>query len=178
MDKHDLSLTVEDVLETISDPVVRDMTGSIACLFSENGLTVKVKRGYGDVYRLFCHIRKSRETAIVNPVGKNFGPFEVQVRVENPQTLQQLDLLSDRIRKGILGAKDCKAPYCCNCGSAYRFTHQGVAYRKCHMLCDNFTLRGLQPEDRESLLLLMQSEIEYARRPRKKPGVPDDGGCP
>ena len=166
MDKNDLALSVEEVLETIVDPNVREITGSIARLFSDNDLTLKVKRGYGDVYRIFCFIKKSRETAIINPVGKNFGPFEVQVRVEDPQTLQQLELLSDRVRRCILEAKDCMAPRCCNCGKEYRFTHQGVAYRKCHMLCDNFTLRDLQPEDRDAALLLIQREIEFARRPK------------
>lgn len=170
MGRNDPALSVDEVLETIVDPDVRAMTGSIARLFADQGLAVKVKRGYGDVHRIFCHVRKSRETVILNPIGKNFGPFEVQVRIENPQTLQQLELLSDRVINCILGAKDCKAPYCCNCGSEYRFTHQGVAYRKCHMLCDNFTLRGLKPEDGDSVLHIIRQEIEFARRPKANAG--------
>lgn len=166
MARNDLAMTIDDVLETIADPDVRAMTGNLARLFADQGLAVKVKRGYGDVYRIFCYLRKSRESVILNPIGKNFGPFEVQVRIENPQTLQQLDLLSDRVRNCILGAKDCNAPYCCNCGKEYRFTHQGVAYRKCHMLCDNFTLRDLKPEDGDSALHIIRQEIAFARRPK------------
>jgi len=111
------------------------------------------------VYRIFCYIKKSKEALIINPIGKNFGSFELQLRIKSRNTLDKLESFSQNIINQILMSKDCRGPYCCYCGSEYSFTYNGKVYRKCHMLCDNFTFRNLKYEDIDSIIGIVQNEI-------------------
>ncbi len=137
------------------------MTKKIIDLFTTNGLTYKIKIGYGNVHRIFCYIKKSKEALIINPIGKNFGPFELQIRIKNRNTLEKFKSFSTNVRNKMLSGKDCLAPYCCNCGSEYRFKYFGKAYHKCHMLCDNFIFNNLKNQDIDSIMDIIQDEIAF-----------------
>lgn len=160
MAKNDVSISLNEVFESIDDTVAREMTEKILNLYIANGLTYKVKIGYGNVYRIFCYIKKSKEALIVNPIGKNFGPFELQMRIKSRNTLDNLKLFSSNVINQILASKDCRAPYCCNCCSEYKFTYKDKAFSKCHMLCDNFTFRNLKREDIDSIIDIIQDELD------------------
>jgi len=76
----------------------------------------------------------------------------------------------------MLTSKDCRAPYCCNCGSEYQFTYRGKAYHTCHMLCDNFAFNNLKYEDIDSIIGILQDEIAFdmpgvGKAKRKSPPV-------
>jgi len=164
----DIAVTVDEVIESISDPVSREISERILRLFADNGLTYRIKTGYGNVYRIFCYIRKSKEALIINPIGKNFGPFELQMRIKRQDTLDSLELFSPNVVRQILASKDCAGPFCVNCGSEYRFTYKGKPYRKCHMLCDNFVFRRLTDEDIDSVVSIVKSEIDYHSQGRAR----------
>ena len=153
--------SLSEVYESIANSFEKDITEKIVNLFIKNGLTYKIKLGYKNMYRIFCYIRKSKEALIINPVGKNFGPYELQIRIKNKNTLKNLETFSANLRNQILNNKDCKAPYCCNCGSEYQFMYLGKKYYKCHMLCDNFTFRNLKTEDIKTIISIIQDEIVF-----------------
>ena len=120
MAKNDIDVSINEVYESIEDTIAKEMTKKIINLFIENGLTYKIKIGYGNVYRIFCYIKKSKEALIINTIGKNFGPFELQLRIKNKSTLEKLESFSTNVRDMILSGKDCFGQRCCNCGSAPR----------------------------------------------------------
>lgn len=161
MAKNDIDVSINEVYESIEDTIAKEMTKKIINLFIDNGLTYKIKIGYGNVYRIFCYIKKSKEALIINTIGKNFGPFELQLRIKNKSTLEKLESFSTNVRDMILSGKDCFGQRCCNCGSEYKFSYLKKEYRKCHMLCDNFYFRNLKLEDIDSIMDIMQDEIAY-----------------
>jgi hypothetical protein len=159
MAKTDINISLIEVYKTIADICARKITEKIINLFLKYGLPYKIKIGYGNVYRVFCYIKKSKEALIINSIGKNFGPFELQIRIKKRETIDKIESFSSNIKNQILMSKDCKIPFCCN--SDYQFTYRGNFYRKCHMLCDNFTFRNLKYHDFDSIITIIQDEIIY-----------------
>jgi len=162
MAKKDVNVSINDVYSSIDDEVSKKLTKNIVDLFVEHNLTYKIRMGYGNIYRIFCFIQKSKEALIINSVGKNFGPYEIQIRINNKLTFDKLGHYSKNVRDQIIGGKDCRKPYCCNCGKEYIFQYLDKNYRKCHMLCDNFYFRNLNDEDIDSILDIVRNEIASA----------------
>lgn len=79
------------VYASIDDEISRKLTKNIVDLFVEYKLTYQVRMGYGNVYRIFCFIKKGKEALIINIVGKNFGPYEIQIRIKNKTSFNEID---------------------------------------------------------------------------------------
>ncbi len=75
-----------------------------------------------------------------------------------------MDEFSTNVRNAFINGYDCKAPYCSNDGCEYVFTYQGKEYRKCHMLCFNFTFTSIDEDDIESLMTIIRNEIAFDKR--------------
>ncbi len=161
MAANDLNVSISDVYKSIDDEISSLVTKSIVDLFIEHGLTYKIRMGYGNIYRIFCFIKKSKEALIINSIGKKFGPFEIQIRIKNKTSLDKLNSYSENIRDHILNGNDCRMPHCCNCGKEYVFRYFDKAYRKCNMLCDNFYFRNLKLEDIDSIMDIVKNEIDF-----------------
>lgn len=159
-------MTPKEICDWIDNPSDANLTCNILEMFLKYDLSYKV-RSDGTMLRIYCYIKKSKEAMIINTRGYNSGTFDIQLRITNPATLNQLDVYSERIREQILNApKNCLG--CCHCNREYVFTYRGKQYRKCHMLCDNFSFFCLSEEDRESLLRIIRDEIYYAIPKNKK----------
>jgi hypothetical protein len=110
--------------------------------------------------------KKSKEALIINTIGKNFGPFEIQIRIKNKISLDKLSSYSKNMRDQIINGNDCRMPHCCNCGKEYIFRYLDKPYRKCNMLCDNFYFRDFKPEDIDFIMDIIKNEITFDM-PRK-----------
>lgn len=161
MAANDVNVSISDVYNSIDDEISSLFTKSIVDLFIGHGLTYKIRMGFGNIYRIFCFIKKSKEALIINSIGKNFGPFEIQIRIKNKISFDKLNSYSRNIRDHIIYGNDCRMPHCCNCGKEYVFRYLDKSYRKCNMLCDNFYFRNLKIEDIDSIMDIIKNEIAF-----------------
>ncbi len=161
---HEIILNPDEICAWISDPSDAELTKSILEMFRKYDLTYKIRTD--DVrLRIYCYIKKSKETLIINTKGYRWGDFDIQMRITNPAALEMLDEYPQNIRDHILNADNCRK--CWNCGKEYVFTYRGAEYRKCCMLCNNFTFHQFNDEDRETILRMIYDEICFAI-PRQK----------
>lgn len=164
-----IPMTIEQCGEAVENEFERELLTDILKLFVGNGFTYLVSATNPD--RIYCYIKKSRETLIINK--KTYadrladGGFSIQLRITSQRSFERLGDLSDNVRSCILNGRDCKSPHCCNCGHEYRFEYDDRQYRKCHMLCDNFMLYKLSQTDRDSVFSLIENEITELRGKRK-----------
>ncbi len=161
----EINLTAEEICDAIPNATDRKLTRAILGMFLKYGLTYKVRTD-GEMLRIYCYIKKSKETLIINTKGYRRGDFDIQLRLTNPASLTGLDRYSDGIREQLLAADNCTK--CWNCGKEYVFNYQGQEYRKCCMLCNNFNFHQFNDDDCESVLDMVMSEIRYAIPKQKR----------
>lgn len=161
-----IPMTIEQCCEGMANEFERELLKDILEWFDGKGFTYLVSATNPD--RIYCYIKKSKETLIVNK--KTYadrlasGGFSVQIRITSQQSFDMLSDLSDNVRGCIINGRNCKAPHCCNCGNEYRFEYNDKQYRKCHMLCDNFMLCNLSQADKASVFALIENEAAAMRR--------------
>jgi len=165
----DVDMSVNDICSSIAgDDVAKNLTRDILNLFTGMGLTYKV-RERDNKLRIYCYIKKSKEALIINTIGDKQGVFAIQMRIADKTVFGKLDNYSENVRESILSrSRNCRDPFCCNCGSAYVFNHNDKKYRKCHMLCDNFMLYNLNNDDAASILNIITSEIMNGKPVKKR----------
>lgn len=145
-------------------------------LFHDAGLHIKVKQCFPDspneYYRLSCFIKKSAETVIINTkqdLGKDgvIDGLNIQIRILNQDTLNNLDLLSENIRNQIIRANDCR--YCSDkcVGKKYVFSYNDTEYTKCQYLCSNFRLTVENDNDINNIISIIKAEISYKNTKKK-----------
>lgn len=164
-----VDLTPEELSEALSSPIDKKILLSILQKFTDNGLTYKIRTKWKpendispDDYRVFCYIKKSKEALIINTSAYNTNTFLLQVRILDRSTFDRLDDYTENIRNQIVNA-----PYNCkNCGcsdKAYIFTYKNHTYRKCHMICGNFSLCNFAQEDVDSIMDIINREIIFGK---------------
>lgn len=168
MNQNNIEITLDEVINCISKQIDKDITKEIIDIFKNNGYTYKIKVGYGNVYRIFCYFRKSKESIIINTIGKGFTPFSIQIRIENEETFHIFHELSRNILQQIISSKNCVKELCCNCGKEYIFSIDNKKYRKCCMLCDNFTISNFSSNDIESIIRIIKSEMILRNKVERK----------
>lgn len=162
-------MTIEQCCEGMSNEFERELVRDILTMFVEKGYSYLVSAINPD--RIYCYIRKSKETLIINKTTYidrlADNGFSIQIRITSKQSYETLNALSDNTRSCILNGRDCKAPYCCNCGHEYHFEYNNEKYMKCHMLCDNYMLYNLTSADRASIFRLIENEMPAPRSNKK-----------
>ncbi len=160
-----IPMTIPEVCSDIADAFERSLTERLLTLFSEEAAGYLVSAT--NPKRVYCYIRKSKESAIINKETyqdrQADGGYSLQIRITSAKTYQELDKYTENVRAQILDGRDCKMPRCCNCGHWYTFEHHGAAYRKCHMLCDNYAFSHLHEEDADAIFAIIRNEF-----PKKK----------
>lgn len=145
-------------------------------MFCDAGLTIKVKHLFPNTlnayYRIMCFIKKSAEAVIINTrtdIGKEgvINGHNIQIRICNQNTLDNLDQLNESIRNQIINAQDCR--FCSNkcVGKRYVFTYNNTEYTKCQYLCSNFRIIVDNEEDVNSVIDIIRAEISY-KKPKRK----------
>ena len=150
-------ISVEDICKNIDDPNGKTITAEILNLFRDNGLTYKVKDD-GSRYRIFCYIKKSKESVILGTMDNRKG-FIVQLRITDRTVLTKLDDLSENVRNCMLNGPNCNESCFRKCETVYVFNYRDKEYRKCRTLICNFIFKNLQNEDIASLMGLIRNEI-------------------
>lgn len=162
---HEIDLNIEEICEWIPEDFDKQFTRSILEMFVKHDLIYKIRTD--DVrLRIYCYIKKSKETLIINTKGYRYGEYEIQMRITNPAILTKLDEYPANISEQILTADNCRK--CWNCGKEYVFTYQGTEYRKCCMLCANFTFHHFTEEDCDTLLRMIYEEICFSIPKQKR----------
>jgi len=163
---------LDEVIAAIKGEPQKEAARQIARRFMDTGLTVKRKCYQAvqmqGVYRLLCFIKKNKEAVILSTDDFGFNGMSVQVRIQNPESLSRLDVLSENIRNQIVNGNGCG--FCstkCE-GKRYQFAYNGTDYTKCHMLCSNFRFQVANPDDVDSVAALVEQEIAYAANKNKK----------
>lgn len=156
---HEITLTIDEICAWISDASDAKLTKSILEMFLKYELTYKIRTD-DERLRIYCYVKKSKETLIINTKGYRYGVFDIQMRITNRALLEKLDEYSPNIREQILHADNCRK--CWNCGKEYVFTYQGTEYRKCCMLCNNFTFHRFTEDDCDTLLKMIYDEICFS----------------
>ena len=154
-------ISVADICKNIPDEIGKTITAEILSLFQANGLTFKIKDD-GSRYRIFCYIKKSKESIILGTMDKRKG-FIVQLRITDRSVLGKLDNLSENIKNSILNGPNCKESCFRKCETVYVFKHLNNEYRKCQALICNFIFNGLQKQDIVSLISIIKNEIVYSQ---------------
>lgn len=162
---HEIVLTIDEICKWIPDDSDQKLTRSILEMFGKYDLTYKIRTD-DERLRIYCYIKKSKETLIINTKGHRYGEFDIQMRITNPAILEKLHEYTDNIRDQIIHADNCRK--CWNCGKEYVFAYQGTEYRKCCMLCDNFTLHRFSPEDCDVVLQMIYEEICFSIPKQKR----------
>lgn len=166
---------MDSIVDSVSKVSDKKLINQILGLFYEAGLHIKVKHCFPDTpreyYRILCFIKKSAEAVIINTkedLGKEGvrDDLNIQVRIVNQNTLDNLDQLSENIRKQIVGANDCR--YCSEkcVGKKYVFSYNDTEYTKCQYLCSNFRMTIENDSDIESIINIIRDEITY-KKPKK-----------
>ena len=164
---------LEQALAGTGDEGERRVVERIVGLFVENGLTVKFKHCFPDTpnayWRILCFIKKSAEAVIVNTrtdLGKDgvVDGLNVQVRIANQATLDDLSSLTEGVRRQILGGNDCR--FCSEkcAGKRYMFSYEGTEYVKCQYLNSNFRMTIESEEDLDCVIDVIRREIENAKK--------------
>lgn len=160
-----VEMSVDEICEDIQNDYEKTLTRRLLGLFIENGYSYLVSAT--NQKRIYCYIRKSKETLIINKETyadrQADGGFSLQIRITAKKSYEGLDGFSENIRSQILGARECKAPYCCNCGNHYAFEYNKELYKKCHMLCDNYMFSHPQPSDEESIMTIIRNKFTPKR---------------
>lgn len=155
-----IEMTIPEICSDITDVFEKTLTQQLLEYFSQNGYTYLVSAT--NPKRIYCYIKKSKETMIINKETYldrlSNGGYSIQLRITSPKTYASLDHYSSSIRNQILNGKNCKSPHCCNCGHWYEFDYNGTSYKKCHMLCDNYSFSNLTEQDVESLFSIIANE--------------------
>ncbi len=162
---HEITLSIDEICEWIPDDSDQQLTRSILEMFEKYDLTYKINTD-DERLRIYCYIKKSKETLIINTKGYRYGEFDIQMRITNRAALEKLDEYSEHIREQIINADNCRK--CWNCGKEYVFTYQGTEYRKCCMLCNNFTLHRFSAEDCDTVLRMIYEEICFSIPKQKR----------
>ena len=153
--------------QTLVDPLEIKLTLSILRAFIDRGYSYQARTNWKpkhspepDSYRVFCYIRKSKETLIINTKHTDTKALLLQIRMLDPSIFDHLNEYSDTIQRQILlDSTDCKH---CGCSDkAYAFQYKNRAYRKCHMLCENFRLHAQTDDDVQSIMDIVQREIIF-----------------
>ena len=167
---------MDSILAVIDGKSQKETVRRVIHAFAEAGLPIKVKRYFlpelKDTFRVLCFIKKSSEAVIMNTDGFGAEGMTLQMRLLNDTSFARLDALSEGIRHQIIHAGDCQ--YCSiKCGDKrYSFTYDNVAYTKCQFLCSNFRLKIANGNDVESVMALVQGELDFAatkKRGKKSP---------
>ena len=161
-----MEIPIADICENIPDEVGKRLTAEVLRLFCDGGLTVRVKDD-GSRYRVFCYIKKSKESVILGTMDKR-REFIVQLRVADRSLLDRLGDLPENVRDSMLHGPDCRGGSCRNCEAAYRFTYDGKAYHKCHTLMCNFIYRNPQEGDIVSIIEMVGNEIRFSKVGKKR----------
>jgi len=156
---------LEIILSTIDIDNEKEIIRQIVGRFLDCGLPVKVKQ-YNQpcmvgTFRILCFIKKSAEAVIINNKGMGHDGVSIQVRIEDRSTFDKLDSFSGNIRNQIINSANCG-----HCSSKcenkqYAFTYEEKAYVKCHFLCNNFSFQNMDKNDIDSLMDIINNEIEY-----------------
>lgn len=163
MEKNTTDISITEICQNIGGVVGKTITAEVLKLFHNNGLTYKV-RDDGSRYRIFCYIKKSKESVILGTM-YNRTDFIVQLRISDRTVLNKLDELTENIRNNMLNGPNCKESCFRKCETVYAFSYRDKEYRKCQALICNFIFKNLQNEDIASLIGLIQNEIiNYAKR--------------
>ena len=155
----------EIMLSTIDANDEKEMIRQIVGRFLDCGLPVKIKQYnqacMSGTFRVLCFIKKSAEAVIINNKGMGCEGVSVQVRFEDRSALDKLDSFSENIKNQIINSADCghHSPKCDN--KQYSFTYKEKAYVKCHFLCNNFFFQNMNKIDVDSLMEIINNEIEY-----------------
>jgi len=155
---------MEIFLSTIDSYDEKDIIRKIVERFIDCGLPLKVKQ-YSQAcmdgtFRILCFIKKSAEVVIINNKGMGRDGVSIQVRIEDRSTLDKLDDFSENTKNQILNAANCG--HCSSkCNKQYVFTYQKTKYEKCHFLCNNFTFQNMDKNDADSLVEIINTEIEH-----------------
>jgi hypothetical protein len=170
-----LDVTPEEIINTIDDPVGKKISIAIFDAFISDKLRYKAtaqwqtKDSAGPQgYNVHFLIKGSKDAVIIST--RNFGG--VQLRIKDRSTFDKLDEYSENIRNNILNGYPCQR--CTPDGGEfmghgeYVFTYKGIEYRKCQMLCGNFKLSNLTDDDIDSLMDIINREIEYGKPKRRK----------
>ena len=158
-----MGISIAEICENIGGETEKAITAEVLKLFVDNGLPYKIKDA-GSRYRIFCYIKKSKESVILGTRDNRNG-FIVQLRITDRTVLDRLDDLSENVRTGMLNGPDCKESCFRKCETVYVFGYRGKEYRKCRALSCNFVFTNLQSEDMASLMGLIQNEIiNYVKR--------------
>lgn len=156
-----IPLSIPEICADIENGFERVLTARLLELFVDRGKGYLVSAT--NPKRIYCYVRKSRETMIINKetyIDRQIdGGYSLQIRITAADTYAALDGLSENVRSRILNGRNCKMPYCCNCGHWYQFEHNGVSYRKCHMLCDNYSFSHILEQDTDSILAILTNEL-------------------
>ena len=155
---------METFLSTIDSYDEKETIRKIVGRFIDCGLLVNVKQYdqacMSGTFRILCFIKKSAEAVIINNKGMGRDGVSIQVRIEDRITLDKLDSLSENIKNQILNAANCG--HCSSkCNKQYLFTYQKNTYEKCHFLCSNFSFQNMNEKDADSLMEIINNEIEY-----------------
>ena len=153
------SISVEDICKNINDETGKLITAEILNLFKDSGLTYKIKDD-GSRYRIFCYIKKSRESIIIGTRDNRKG-FIVQLRIADRTVLSNLDDFSENIRTGMLNGPNCKESCFRKCETVYLFNYNDREYRKCQTLLCNFIFCELKNEDIDPLMKIIKNEIIF-----------------
>lgn len=154
-DTSGLFMSMEQYISNVSE---RRLAVKIMKLFIDRGLICKIK-GDGSRYRIFCYIKKCKESVILGTLD-NRKDFIIQLRISDRTVFNKLDDLSENIRVSMLNGPNCKETCFRKCEKSYVFNYHNEKYRKCQALICNFIFRNIQQEDINSLLGLINNEIE------------------
>ena len=110
---HEITLTIDEICAWISDASDAKLTKSILEMFLKYDLTYKIRTD-DERLRIYCYVKKSKETLIINTKGYRYGVFDIQMRITNRALLEKLDEYTPNIREQILHADNCRK--CWNCG--------------------------------------------------------------
>ena len=168
---------MDSIVDSVSNASDKKLINQILGLFYEAGLHIKVKHCFPDTpkayYRILLFIKKSAEAVIINTkedLGKEgvADGLNIQVRIVNQNTLDNLEKVSENIRNQIVGANDCR--YCSEkcVGKKYVFSYNETEYTKCQFLCSNFRMTIENDSDIESVINIIRDEIAYKKTRKTK----------
>lgn len=170
-----LDVPPEKIIDNIKNPTGKKIAAAIFDVCLSNGIrfkptapgwTLKVSDEPSN-YNVHFLIKGSKDAFYFNTNG-----FNMSLRIKDLSTFDKLDEYSENIRNYILNGTPC--PSCrpddgthSNHGE-YVFTYHGKEYRKCQSLMGNFKLWNLYDDDIDSLMDIINREIEYAKIKRIK----------
>lgn len=167
---------IDNILACVDNTLEKSLIDQIIEEFYKAGLFIKIKHCFPDMpkayYRILCFIKKSSEAVIINTrqdLGKDgvVDGLNIQIRITNQYTLNNLDQLSENVRNQIVNANDCR--YCSEAciGKKYVFSYNNIDYAKCQYLCSNFRIMIENIDDIKSVMDIIKAEISYKKTNKK-----------